>query len=195
MQAHTADRQYEVLRTDPVYRKRLFLAYGVCVLAGVAATWFGVPRFMRYLAAQPFSHAVRTVELVAVGFILSFTVPALYLINVGRTVLRHSAFPYPGMKVIRDTRVRTGDSARKLGKFLVGLGIFAIFTALAGSARTYYMFEKMRLDPLIRMRDRVAPPKRQEPGQVTWTGPVGCVGSIDSFPVARKQQQADVGDA
>jgi hypothetical protein len=130
----------EIVTADKTYRTRLFGIYILCVAAGTLAIVFGVPRLISYIQRLNFMEAQHTIEIVLICLLCSFFPAAVYLIITGRNVLKHGAFPYPGMKVIRDTIVVSGDKARLRGKALIFLGSLFIVLMLAGIAIIHSSF-------------------------------------------------------
>jgi hypothetical protein len=130
--------------TDRGYRRKLFIAYAASIVFLGAGVWIGLPPFLRYLRACAILDFLPITEICALTFLAGFTVPAIFLISVGRKILFHKQVPYPGMKVIRDTKVIFGGKAIFRGRLLVGLGVFSIFISIAGSLATHYYFEKFR---------------------------------------------------
>jgi hypothetical protein len=130
----------EIVKADRTYRRRLFVAYGVSLLAGAAAIRFGIPFVKHWLGAMPPMQAYRMFEPLLIGFLICFSPAAVYLIVIGRRILRYDAFPYPGMKVIRDTRMLRGPLARRQGWALVGLGGLFLLLMVTGSAVIHWSF-------------------------------------------------------
>jgi hypothetical protein len=133
-----------IFRTDRLYRKKLLTAYAAGILFCAGAAWLFLPPFLRYLRGCQIPEFLKLTEICALAFLLLFIGPALFLINTGRKILLHSQVPYPGMKVIRDTKVIVGNRAVARGRLLIALGIFSIFVAISGSIMTHYYFEKLR---------------------------------------------------
>jgi hypothetical protein len=134
----------EIFKTDRGYRTRLFAAYAAGIFILAAGIGFGLPPFLRYLDACAVMTFLTITEICAITFLLSFIVPAFLLLRTGRKILFHQQVPFPGMKVMRDTKVIFGKKAAFRGKLLIALGIFSILAALAGSFVTHRSFEKFR---------------------------------------------------
>ncbi len=138
-----------IVRLDRGYRKRLFLWYAVGIMAGLLCL-LAVRPAHRFIFSHDIITAFRYLEGTAIVFLLLFAIPAVYLIRTGRKILRHGSFPYPGMKVIRDTIILEGAEARRRGKALIALGIFSIFMSVSGIILTHAMFERWKNDPIFR---------------------------------------------
>jgi hypothetical protein len=134
----------EIFKADRRYRKKLFTAYSLCILLLGLFAWICLPLIMKYLDACAIPKFLNLTEICALAFLLLFIGPALFLINTGRKILRHKQVPYPGMKVIHDTKVIVGRGAVIRGRLLIALGVFSILVALSGSVVTHYYFEKFR---------------------------------------------------
>ncbi len=130
----------EIIQADKKYRIRLFSIYILCILAGILVLVFGVPSLISYIQSQNFRAAQRTIEIVLILLLCSFSPAAVYLIILGRRILRHGSFPYPGMKVIRDTVAVTGDRARFRGKLLIFPGTLFLVLMCSGIALLHYSF-------------------------------------------------------
>jgi hypothetical protein len=148
----------EMFLTDRRYRKRLFAAYATGLVLLAAVIWFGLPPFLRYLRACEVLKFLTITEMCAIGFLLSFMVPAFFLLMTGRKILIHKQAPYPGMKVIHDTKVIFGARAAFRGRLLIALGAVSILVAIAGAFVTHHYFEKFRhfnpFQSVVRLADK-----------------------------------------
>lgn len=150
--------QEEIYRTDRAYRNKLFTAYAAGLILVAASVGFGLPPFLRYLDACAVMKFLTITEICAIVFLLSFIVPAFFLLMTGRRILFHKQVPYPGMKVIHDTKVIFGKRAAFRGRLLIALGVFSIFVAITGSFVTHHYFEKFRhfnpFQPIVRLAEK-----------------------------------------
>lgn len=142
--------QNEIVKTDRQYRKRLFIAYGIVLAVLACFITIVLPIIISEIKSLPVRSVFAIMETGAIVFLLLFIGPAFYIIHIGRTIIKHRCVPYPGMKVIRDTLVISGERAIKRGRMLVILGIISVTMAILGSWSTYYFFTKFRNDPLFR---------------------------------------------
>jgi hypothetical protein len=141
----------EIVKVDKAYRNRLFVAYLVLIIAGVLIYQFALPYILQAFQNLPVRTAFIVAEVVFDVFFLCFIAPAVYLISIGRKIVRHSAVPYPGMKVIRDTIVITGKKAIFRGKLLAGLGYVSIAFAILGCIWLRLVIIWINHDPIMRM--------------------------------------------
>lgn len=119
---------------DTEFRKKLFTHY-ILGIALIATTLF----FVKDIIAEELANRVgvsfiRYIESLEAAFLLLTVPAAIYLIWLGRRVIRDKRYPYVGMKVIRKTEILTEKKAISLGKKFLYLGIFAI-VMIAGSIR------------------------------------------------------------
>ncbi len=136
--------ELEVIKTDKQYRTRLFAAYAICIVVIFLAISLGVRPFRAYMDHLTFPALMNVSEIVIMCAMFVFVGPACYLIVIGRRIISSQRMPYPGQKVIHDTKVITGKRAVLRGRLLLFLGIFGICIALAGAARSHYLIEKFR---------------------------------------------------
>jgi hypothetical protein len=151
-----------IVKADRGYRKKLFTAYALCIFFLGMFAWICLPLIMKYLNACEIPKFLNLTEICALAFLLLFVGPAIFLINTGRKILRHNQVPYPGMKVIHDTKVILGKGAVTRGRLLIALGVLSIFVAIAGSIITHYYFEKFRHFNPIQSAVRVADSGRSD---------------------------------
>ncbi len=133
-----------IVKMDKKYRARLFAAYGIFLTVICLAVGFGLPRFRAYMDRLSFPALMNVSEITVMCALFVFVGPSLYLILTGRKIIRSERMPYPGQKVIHDTKVITGPKAVFRGRLLLYLGIFGICIVLAGAARSHYLIEKFR---------------------------------------------------
>ncbi len=134
----------EILKADKQYRTRLFTAYliGIAVLS--LCLCIGLPRYLVYLHKLKIGSMLDIAEITIMVFLACFISPACYLIVAGRRIMVSKRAPWPGQKVIRDTKIIEGKKAVARGKMLFFLGILTIVMLIAGAARCHYLFEKLR---------------------------------------------------
>jgi|SRR5215471_13169770 len=119
----------EVRRADPAARRTaaLVLVAGTCVgaLLLVAFTRYRIP-LSNWVLAGPGSSALRVklVFLLVPALLLAPLIAlAVYLWALGGRVVRGREFPPPGLRVIRDTPVVTGERAVFRGRLLKVLAL------------------------------------------------------------------------
>ena len=124
----------DIVPADKNLRKKFFIFLGLSVIAVLII----VPYFNGYLEQikQAFkenpevafkkSMFVLKATLGFVSFLLVMT--GIYSMSLARRTLKSGQYPPPGMRVIRDTRLRTGTQAKRAGILLIALsGILIIF--------------------------------------------------------------------
>ena len=127
----------DIVPADKNLRKKFFIFLGLSVIAVLII----VPYFNEYLeqikqvfkenpeVAFKKSMFVLKVSLSLVSLLLVMT--GIYLMVLARKTLRSGQYPPPGMRVIRDTRLRTGAQARRASISLIVISciliVFAFF--------------------------------------------------------------------
>lgn len=134
----------QILKADKQYRAGLFKVYLIGIAVFSLAIFFGLPKYLAYLDKLKIGSMLNLAEISIMVFLACFTVPAGYLILVGRKIMAAKRAPFPGQKVIRDTNILEGNEAVSRGKALFYLGIFTIIILIAGAARSHYFFDKLR---------------------------------------------------
>jgi uncharacterized membrane protein len=125
----------DIVPADKNLRKKLFIFLGLSVIAVLII----VPTFNEYLEQikQAFkenpevafkkSMFVLKTTLSFVSLLLVMT--GIYIMFLARRTLRSGQYPPPGMRVIRDTRIRTGAQARRAGISLIVISCISILFA------------------------------------------------------------------
>ena len=124
----------EIERADPRARRLavtlLIVGAALGVLLFVFAEW-RLPSVQEWVIEDP-RQAQGRLRVVATGLTAVFAVPTLlfaaYFWKLGARVIRSNRFPPPGMRVIRDTVVRNGPSARRTGRILQAMALMLTFT-------------------------------------------------------------------
>jgi 4-amino-4-deoxy-L-arabinose transferase-like glycosyltransferase len=143
------DEHPEIVKADPGYRRRLFSFYLTAIALGFIA-W----RFLLPPCIDAFDHLRRPAyfiiaESAVIVLLLVFIIPAVFLIQTGNKIIRSERFPFPGMKIMRDTKVVTGSRALFRGRFLKRLGYVSIGFAVAGSVAMHILFIYIRNSPVL----------------------------------------------
>jgi hypothetical protein len=134
----------EIIKVDKQYRKKLFIAYLLGIVTLSLGFSLGMRPFINYLNHLYFAPLMNVSEACVMLILICIIGPSCFLIYVGRRIMVSQRMPYPGQKVIHDTKVITGKKAVLRGRMLLILGIAAITISIAGAARSHYIFEKMR---------------------------------------------------
>ncbi|MEL7083907.1 MAG: hypothetical protein AAGM36_05365 [Cyanobacteria bacterium J06597_1] len=134
-------------KADPGLRRNaLFGLMGGGALSGVALQ-FGLPRLMEAIATQEPTQAVRSLQLVAIAALIPAFLPIAYFAyTVAARVKTSQRFPPPGMAVIRDTEILTGDKANHFGSTLMAASILMGSLALFGIAYLPYLIAQLGLE-------------------------------------------------
>jgi len=119
----------EIRRADPAARRTaaLVLVVGTCLgaLLLVAFTRYRIP-LGDWLLADPGSSALRVKPMLllpAAILVAPLLALAAYLWTLGGKVVRAREFPPPGLRLIRDTPIVTGERAVSRGRLLKVLAL------------------------------------------------------------------------
>ncbi len=125
----------DLIPADKALRKKVILILVIVILASFVLE----PHFKAYMhqidqlsKKDPELALGKTMLLLKWSLrivFLSLLGMGVYLILVARRTLRSGQYPPPGMRVIRDTRLRTGDQAKKAANSLIVLASFLIVAA------------------------------------------------------------------
>ncbi|MEJ2468324.1 MAG: hypothetical protein P8Y51_04510 [Campylobacterales bacterium] len=113
----------QTLQPDTNHRRNviaLLIAAGAAFLLATASGWLEPGRWFEALEGEALAERIRLVFLI---LFLPLLPAGFYVIRFGRNVLRSGRFPPPGTKVIRETRVRTGKKAKRMGYASLAYGI------------------------------------------------------------------------
>lgn len=139
-----------IVKVDRIYRRNLFGVYILTILVGVALVKWVAPVVLCYVSNLPNKERVETLEILKHLALLLFIPPALYLIHVGKMVCTYKAMPYPGMRVIHDTKVVTGKQAIWRGRSMIALGVVLIVMVVGSIAATHLITLRFKHHPLFR---------------------------------------------
>lgn len=115
-----------IIKADKQYRKKLFLFYGTLLVLTVIALVIAVPLLRSHHAALGGADAIYFIETVQAILLLSVLFPSFFIIRLGIKVVKMELYPLKGMKMIRDTEIKSGKEALKIGHQLIGLGTFSV---------------------------------------------------------------------
>jgi hypothetical protein len=139
----------EIVRADAQYRRVLFTSYLVAVVVLLVIGKFVFPSCLRAFNHLSAAAYFAVAESAVILFLMLFIIPAAFLIRIGRKIVRFEKFPYPGMKVMRDTKVVTGRGALMRGRALIRLGYVSIGFAVAGSVAMHIILHVIRSSPIL----------------------------------------------
>ena len=140
----------QIIKADKKYRKNLFNVYLISISLLIVFWYWGIPLIREFLQALPVKQRVETLEAIGHILLLLFFPPAIYLIYIGYKIRQSSLLPFPGMRVIRDTKVIKGKKAVLRGNVLVILGVIMIVTALISMTTTHLILVQFKQNPIIR---------------------------------------------
>jgi len=112
----------EIIKADKGYRDQIWLLYSGLILAGVLAFKYLIPKGLAHLNELGLMDLLVTLRMLYMVVLVSFIPAAVYLIRVGMRIMEHGCYPYPGRRVMFDTKVIRGETAQKRGKNLIWLG-------------------------------------------------------------------------
>jgi hypothetical protein len=133
----------EIVRADKSYRRKFFTWHAVFILFGAAVIMWGLPLLEEYLRQANPKTAAGILKGWFIFAFLSIIPIALYMLSVGRKVIKHERIPLPGAKVIVDTRPTVGQQARLRGRVLVGVSLLLIALGLSGALFSPLMLDKI----------------------------------------------------
>jgi formate hydrogenlyase subunit 3/multisubunit Na+/H+ antiporter MnhD subunit len=122
-------RMTDVRKADPAVRRRalFFLLVGACVGVLLIVGFqrhHGLLRDWILAKAEVSGQRVKLVLLLLAALLLApLVVLAAYLWSLGERVLRAREYPPPGLRVMRDTPVTTGERAISRGRLLKVLAL------------------------------------------------------------------------
>lgn len=133
----------EIVRADKSYRRKFFTWHAIFILFGAVVIVWGLPLLEEYLRQ---AHPKTAAGILKGWFIFAFLsiIPiALYMLSLGRKVIKYERIPLPGAKVIIDTRPIVGQKARRRGQVLVGVSLLLVALGVSGALTTPFMLNKM----------------------------------------------------
>lgn len=129
----------------------LSVAVFVLALAIVAVFQFiTMPVINATLAGNPTPATAGTLKWIFAGFAALAVIPSAAMIFIGRKIVRCGQYPLPNAWVWRDTPIRRGDQARRMGKLCITSGTFAGVVCLALITYIWTMFDTLSSTPQLR---------------------------------------------
>jgi hypothetical protein len=142
-------RAGEIVKADRAYRTAVLIAYILIIVLGFVLFKFIVPAGRAYLGTLDWYRLLQTLRWLLILVLVSFAPAAVYLLVVGRRILRHEQWPYPGRKVMFDTTVVRGEEARKRGRRLVRLAVTFLVLMVVVAVYTYFRYTAWLNSPLL----------------------------------------------
>src|SRR3990172_8417364 len=133
----------EIVRADKSYRRKFFTWHAIFILFGAVVIVWGLPWLEEYLRQANPKTAAGILRGWFIFAFLSIIPIALYMLSLGRKVIKHERIPLPGAKVIIDTRPIVGKKAMVRGRGLVVVSLLLIALGLSGALFTPYMLNKI----------------------------------------------------
>jgi hypothetical protein len=133
----------EIVRADEAYRRKFFTWHVIFILFGAVVIVWGLPLLEEYLRNANPKTAAGVLKGWFIFAFLSIIPIALYMLSVGRKVIKHERIPLPGAKVIIDTRPTVGQKAKLRGRVLVGVSLVLIALGLSGALLSPFMLDKI----------------------------------------------------
>jgi hypothetical protein len=115
----------EIQRADPSVRRQTVIWVGIIFVAGLA--------LLALVERGPIAQSPLALGIITVLVAAPLPAFAAYFWRLGRRIARAERYPAPGMRVIHDTVVLTGDVARRRGRLLQALAVI-VMAALIGMA-------------------------------------------------------------
>lgn len=140
----------EVVKANPAYRRLVLIAYALIVAAGFVVFRFLLPMGLSYLGSLGWQQLLVTLRWVFIVMLLCFAPSALYLMYVSRQIYKHDVFPYPGRKVMFDTRVLRGEDARRRARTLMWLGVAFLVLMAISIVYVYVRYTGWLNNPMFR---------------------------------------------
>ncbi len=133
----------EIVRADKSYRRKFFTWHAIFILFGAVVIVWGLPWLEEYLRQANPKTAAGILKGWFIFAFLSIIPIALYMLSLGRKVIKHERIPLPGAKVLIDTRPIVGKKATVRGRVLVGVSLLLVAFGLSGALTTPFILDKI----------------------------------------------------
>ncbi len=121
--------EVEIVRADKGLRQRLLIFILLIFMAGGAFMWW----FSGWSKSVEPERALHVIVWSLIVLFLGVIPIGLYIIRLGSKIAEEERIPPLGMKVIKDTEVVIGKTARRRGRILQACGLLIIVVALIGA--------------------------------------------------------------
>ena len=135
-----------IQKADLDLRRTVLVCLIVFGAVGFIALQWGLPKVMEAIAAQEPAQAIRSLKLMAGASFYPALPLAYFTYKVARRIRTSRRFPPPGMAVIRDTKILTGDAAKQLGSKLMAVSFLFGLMTLLGIAFLPYVINQLGLE-------------------------------------------------
>ena len=123
----------EIQRADPAARRMIGVVIGCGALAGAVLITLGT-RFRPAFEAWVERDLPARLMVVVVALLILTSGPVLvlaaYFWRLGRRSIRNERSPPPGLRLLRDTPILTGEAAARRGRLLQRLGVVLCVAAV-----------------------------------------------------------------
>ena len=115
----------EIQPADPEVRRRSIILLLIISALFLPLIWWlneNVESFERWIAdpIEGLERAKLAIMILVASGVLLLLVVAVYVNNFANSILSAERYPPPNKIVIKDTKIRRGESARRIGKVLKG---------------------------------------------------------------------------
>jgi hypothetical protein len=137
-------------------RGRLLSAAAVAMAIALLALFqfFVLPFISKSLNANPSQQTIAHLKYLFIGFAALAILPAIAMIATGRKILRCGQCPLPNAWVWRDTGIKRGSDAIRIGWICIASGVVVCVSCIALAAYIWTMF------------DRIVPQHKLRPGVI-----------------------------
>lgn len=104
---------------------------------------FVLPLLNNTFAAAPSAQDIQTLKWILAGLAASGILPALYMIVTGCKARRSGRFPLAGAWVVRDTKIKRGIDAMRIGAFCIASGVIACMICIGTMTYIWIMFDRL----------------------------------------------------
>jgi hypothetical protein len=133
----------EVVRATPRGRllSTLLVALAIALLGFFQ--WYVLPFIGTALADNPTPQSIGTLKTIFIGFAALAILPAIVMVATGRKILLTGQSPQPDAWVWRDTRIKHGRDASRIGWFCILSGALACLACLGIVAFIWATFDRI----------------------------------------------------
>jgi formate hydrogenlyase subunit 3/multisubunit Na+/H+ antiporter MnhD subunit len=115
----------------------------VCVLLVAGFQLFALP-FMNSMLGSPLtSDSIYRIKSGFTGLAALVILPALFMMFTGWRIIRRGQFPLPDAWVWRDTRIKRGAPAKRIGRLCIAAGVLACLVCVAMLAYAWIAFDRL----------------------------------------------------
>ncbi|QTA81830.1 Uncharacterized protein dnl_41810 [Desulfonema limicola] len=144
----------QILKSDKEYKKKTLIILIISIIAGLGVIVCfqvyiqDIKELAKYDHEQAFEKILFLLRIIMVSIAFTLTSFGIYIIRIAIKAIITEQFPPPGMKVIRETRLLTGRSAKQRGVIGIILAIAIIITGITFPAFLYLKMDKVFKKPV-----------------------------------------------